>query len=87
MTVYLLTVEHRLSADHWACATKAVAFAQLDNYVQEWWQDEMDGVAMPDGPRERVQLYFEHLDALDRPEYWSIESLELQPEIPAVPSS
>lgn len=73
MTVWLLTIEHRHGTDHWVCATREIAEANLDNYVRTWWEEEIDDKPMPATADERIQQYFDEMADASHPEYYTIE--------------
>lgn len=56
--VWVLAINHRHGVDTFAHASEAAAHAQLDDYVQTWWDDEVVGHDMPEDSEERIRLYF-----------------------------
>jgi len=76
--IWLLTIEHRHGTDHWVCATEAVALSYLDNYVQQWWEDESEDEdedeEIPSGPSQRRERYFAEIA---QSESYCIEELPL----------
>jgi len=47
----------------------------LDAYVQEWWESEMEDIAMPESRDERIKQYFEVMGETNGIEFYSIEEL------------
>lgn len=57
--VWVLTINHNHGLDTFAHACEAAAYAQLDAYVQKWWEHEVTGHELPDDPDERIRAYFD----------------------------
>lgn len=77
MTVELLSIEHRHGTDHYVCASEDVATRELDNYVQQWWEQELPDKPMPEDPNQRIVRYFDAMGDCSQPEYYNIERLEV----------
>jgi hypothetical protein len=74
MIIHLLVIDHRHGRDYWVFTTEEAACAQLDAYVQDWWEKEMDEAPMPDDPDERSEQYFD----CNEDESFDIVGLEVQ---------
>jgi hypothetical protein len=82
--VHLLTIEHRHGMDHWACDTAETAKTNLDNYVCQWWDEEMNYSA-PETAQERIDQYFGGdagtTGCATHQEYYSIVELPIDTDV------
>lgn len=58
MIIWILTIEHRHGTNVYAHQTKAGAEESLMEYVDEWWDSEMDGAKIPENRDEAIDGYF-----------------------------
>lgn len=60
MLVHVLTIHHRHGEDVTVATTADLAYAALDDYVQEWWDQEGEPPIppLPATPEARRDQYF-----------------------------
>jgi len=71
--VWVLVIEHKHGANHYAHRTEAGARATLAEYVAEWWDDWNGLDERPEDPEEAIKLYFEAQES----EWYTMEEVVL----------
>ena len=73
MTVWILNISHRHGIDTWVCASEDRAYQRLIQYVDEWWDREMENTPRPTDNNISVEKYFSNA----QDEWWSIDFSEV----------
>jgi hypothetical protein len=77
-TVWVCVITHKYGEDISAHATEESALAEVDAYVEEWWEREMGKDApMPEAAAERRDAYFEKTM---ESEFFNVEDVVLKGE-------
>jgi hypothetical protein len=74
--VFVLTVEHRHGRDISVSETEDGAWASLYNWVQLFWDQDCEGLEMPDDSEIAIEKYFEHVTY----EWYRIQKVPLYKE-------
>ena len=59
MKIYIATIEHKHGTNTYAARSESGLFEAIDEYVREWWDDEMADEIMPNNLQDRIDAYFE----------------------------
>jgi predicted ATPase len=62
MQLFVLVIEHRHGTSVTAHLTEEQATARLDEWVGDWWAEELPDREMPDDVEARRREYFEHVE-------------------------
>lgn len=72
--VFVTVITHKYGTDHYVNFTREGANQILFAYVQEWWDDYMEGIKIPKDPKKAIKAYFER--SARRWRGWAIENTE-----------
>lgn len=74
-TVYVLIIEHRHGTNVDVSASQQGALDALADYVNQWWEHEMPGKAVPSNAGEAIEQYFEAVES----EFYGVHECEVKP--------
>jgi len=58
MEIYIATIEHKHGANQYAAKSESALLNAIDEYVREWWDQELPGKPMPKDMHNRRDDYF-----------------------------